>query len=72
MPENKHCERKEKMGKTKKDKKPTIESVEFCYNGSSSDLEAFTLSAIKDYVAMQERLKAGSAADEPETEAEQK
>jgi hypothetical protein len=72
VPENKHCERKEKMGKTKKEKKPTIESVEFCYNGSSSDLEAFTLSAIKDYVAMQERLKAGSAADEPETEAEQK
>ena len=60
------------MGKTKKDKKPTIESVEFCYNGSSSDLEAFTLSAIKAYVTLQERLRVESSAEEPGSEAEEK
>jgi len=41
-----------------KKKKPVIESVEFCYEGSGKQLEAFTLSAVKDYVQARERNEA--------------
>ena len=60
------------MGVNKRNKKPTIESVEFCYDGSSNDLEAFTLSAIKAYVTSQERLRVESSAEEPGSEVEEK
>lgn len=41
-----------------KKKKPVIESVEFCYEGSGKQLEAFALSAVKDYVQAKERNEA--------------
>ena len=58
-----------------KKKKPVIESVEFCYEGSGKQLEAFALSAVKDYVQAKERNEAelggknvteGAVSDSPE------
>ena len=42
----------------RKNRKPVIESGEFCYEGSGKQLEAFALSAVKDYVQAIERSKA--------------
>ena len=42
----------------RKNRKPVIESVEFCYEGSGKQLETFALSAVKDYVQAKERNEA--------------
>ena len=42
----------------RKNRKPVIESVEFCYEGSGKQLEAFALSAVKDYVQAKDRNEA--------------